>query len=104
MKPFISKREKKLLMVGGAERHPLGCRLPLGSCGPVSVWHGPSPAQPVRPQPSCRLPASVPLPPPTPVLSLWLASPQVVIPLQAIANVAIIYLDEFTPAAESWFT
>ncbi|PSC67979.1 G -coupled seven transmembrane receptor [Micractinium conductrix] len=28
----------------------------------------------------------------------------VVIPLQAIANVAIIYLDEFTPAAESWFT
>lgn len=29
---------------------------------------------------------------------------QVVIPLQCIANVAIIYLDEFTPAAESWFT
>lgn len=29
---------------------------------------------------------------------------QVVIPLQAIANVAIVYLDEFTPAAESWFT
>ena len=28
----------------------------------------------------------------------------VVIPLQAVANVAIIYLDEFTPAAESWFT
>ncbi|KAL4424923.1 hypothetical protein ABPG77_009652 [Micractinium sp. CCAP 211/92] len=28
----------------------------------------------------------------------------VVIPLQAIANVAIVYLDEFTPAAESWFT
>jgi hypothetical protein len=28
----------------------------------------------------------------------------VVIPLQMLANIAIIYVDEFTPAAESWFT
>ncbi|KAL4860143.1 hypothetical protein ACK3TF_000346 [Chlorella vulgaris] len=28
----------------------------------------------------------------------------VVVPLQIIANIAIIYVDEFTPAAESWFT
>jgi hypothetical protein len=28
----------------------------------------------------------------------------VFIPLQMLANIAIIYVDEFTPAAESWFT
>ncbi len=28
----------------------------------------------------------------------------VVVPLQVFANVAIIVLDEYTPAAESWFT
>lgn len=89
MKPFISPREKKLLMV--RRRRQAGS--PRWG-GPVCVDSTRGAASP--PGGARRLALGLPAPAPPPL--------QVVIPLQAIANVAIVYLDEFTPAAESWFT
>jgi hypothetical protein len=108
MKPFIAQREKRLLMV----RCPSAALcLPLHktALGAQSVALVVPTVSHERRFPACGSPNGVsaahrtswtleqgPALAPVPV--------QVVIPLQFIANMAIIFVDEFTPAAESWFT
>ena len=111
MKPFIATKEKRLLMVSQASRGVLGAELLMGRrchccttctcsvfcmCCPRRARTLLPPCSPLA-LTSTRHAACPPCPPrPPPPL-------QVVVPLQCINNLAIIILDETTPAAESWF-